>query len=181
MDAMLQWRSVLYKILSHGLRSSTALLTVRRDYTRLLETRRLILCRSPQFSHDLLSSEDKVAHEALHHNHRYSINSALLTNEDNTRPKLRVAPEDDLPSGKKPCCASGYDVNPTGGSSSAKTWSSIPSRTSRAQQSLQCISSRRPTPKAKTLNQDWVVKHKVEEGKVVHKRAEQKRRNKRSF
>lgn len=64
-----------------------------------------------------------------------------------------------------------------GGLSLTKTVSSVSSRTLKAKPPVQCTSSRRPTLKPDNSDIDQTIQHKFKEGKVTHKRAEQKRRN----
>ena len=60
------------------------------------DTRRCTLCHWQGCSHVLLSFEDQAAHEALHHDHRFSTDSALLASENDGRLRLKEAPEDRL-------------------------------------------------------------------------------------
>lgn len=149
----------------------------RFEEPEVADTRRRIRCQWPGCFQVLLSSEDQAAHGALHYNDRSSSDSALLASENNKRPRLRGDPEDTFSFGKKRQCLSHYDVHSSGGSSSIKTAPSASTKTLRAKPSVRCPSSRRPTAKTDDSDMDPVVQHKVKEGKVAHKRAEQKRRS----
>ena len=52
------------------------------------DTRRRTLCNWQGCSHVLLSFEDQAAHEALHHDHRFSTDSTLLASENDGRLRL---------------------------------------------------------------------------------------------
>ena len=117
---------------------------------------------------------------SLHQNDACSSEGALHASEDNERPRLRATPEDTLPSGKKLECVSRYDVLSMNGWNRTTTGSSAFSKTLRAEQSVSCTSLRNPALKTDDSDADQAVQYKVEEGKVAHKKAEQKRRNERS-
>lgn len=111
-----------------------------------------------------------------HHDDASSSDSALLASEDNKRPRLKANPEKTLPSGKELQCVSRYDVLSMDGSHCTLTGSAS-SKALRAEPSVSCTSLRRHTLKTNNSDVDQVVQYKVEEGKVAHKKAEQKRRN----
>lgn len=174
-----QWCHVLHKIFSHNLRSNTALLTRLRGSSSLrfqkLDGARCVSGKDAQ--NVLLSSEDQAAHEALHRNIPSSSDSALFASENNKRPRPRGTPEETFPFGKKRQRVSRYDVFSMDGSSSTTTGSSASSKTLEGEPSVRSTSSRRPTFKTEISDMDQVVQHKVEEGKVAHKKTEQKSRN----
>ena len=81
-----------------------------------------------------------------------------------------MVPKDTYPIPKERQHDSRYEVHSTSGSISAKAGSSASSRSSRAKLFVQ------RNPKNTDSDMDQVVQHKVEEGRVTHKRAEQQRR-----
>lgn len=144
------------------------------------DTRRRDLCQWQGRLHGLLSSKDRAAHEVLHNNDQSSSNGPLLASGNNKRPRPSEAPEDNFLIGEKRQRVPRHDVPSTVGSNSTKTGSSASSKTLRAKPSVRCTPPRRPTLETDNSDMDLVVQHKVEEGKVAHKRAEQKRRNEQS-
>lgn len=121
-----------------------------------------------------------VVPRSLHHNDACSSDSALRASEGNKRPRLRATPEETLPSGKKLECVSRYDVLSINGSNCTTSGSSASSKTLQAEPSVSCTSLRHLALKIDDSDADQVVQYKVEEGKVAHKKAEQKRRNENS-
>ena len=122
-----------------------------------------------------LLSEDQSAHEALYHQHLPSAKGALNVTTENMRPRLGGASEDDSPPREKRCCVSRHHFHSTGSLNLTTTGRSA-SSTTRARSSLRCTSSRRHVLKTNNSDENRAVQRKVE-GKVAHKRAEQKRRN----
>ena len=97
MDAILLWCHAKQKYLSRGLfEHGSARKASRFKDFGIPDTRRRTLCHWQGCSHVLLSFEDQAAHEALHHDHRFSTDSALLASENDGRPRLMEAPEDRL-------------------------------------------------------------------------------------
>lgn len=141
------------------------------------DTRRRILRHWRGSSHVLLSLEDQAAHEALHHEGRSSSDSALLVGEISSCLKLREAPGYASPCGQERRRISHHNLQCTEASNSTRTG---PSTTSKAEPSVGCIAPGRPTLDSNESDISQVILHKVKEGKVAHKRAEQKRRNERS-
>ena len=128
----------------------------------------------------LPSSEDQAAHEALHHDDWSLSDSALRASGDNKRSRTGEDLEDASPIGEKRQCVSRYHVSSIGRSNLTKTGSSASNKALRAKTSVRCTSSRHPALETDNSDVDQGVQHKVEEGKVAHKRAEQKRRNEHS-
>ena len=145
------------------------------EESECLNTRRRSLCHWQGRSHCLISSKDGAAHEVIHNNDQSSSNGP-----NNKRPRPREAPDDTFLIGEKRQRVLRHDVPSTAGSHFIKTGSSASSKTLRAKPSVRCTSPRRPTLETDNSDMDLVVQHKVEEGKVAHKRAEQKRRNEQS-
>lgn len=143
----------------------------RFEEPEVLDTRRRVF---------LLSSEDQATHEPLHHDNWSSADSALRTSGENKRNRTGEDLEDTSPIGEKRKCVSRYHVSSTGRSNLTKTGSSASTKALRTKTSVRCTSSRHPTLETDNSDVDQGVQHKVEEGKVAHKRAEQKRRNEHS-
>lgn len=159
------------------LENNSACKASRVEESGITDIRRRILCQRPGFSHILLSSEEQAEHEALYHNDWSSSDSASLAEENNKRRRPREAPKNTFPSRKKRQRMTRNDSHGAGSSRITETRSSISSKTLRAKPSVRCASSRRGNIKTDSSDMDLVIQHKVDEDKVAHKRAEQKRRN----
>ena len=122
----------------------------------------------------MFSFEDQAAQEGSHHKQVSSVDSAFIANARENNGRF----EDNVSSSKKRRCVSRHDVHSSGGPNSTK--SSVSGRTLGAEPSPRCTFSRPPNLKTDSSDVDQVIQHKVGDGKVAHKRAEQKRRNEHS-